>query len=395
MNTIRSTCAALLLVAPLFAQAPAKPMLHLPAGDWTVRDLLTHAEQALRTPIAADAAELAQATGERIRLQFPMRLHPEHGQEAIAALLSARGLLLTRGADGQPEVRATPKGRPQWLRERAVPCSVQELLDHPFRHGVVRTELRTSVQAPMLTEMLRMSAASGAATPLCEAMADGIVCTGTSDAVRLAITQVAALDPQVAATLQPADPVSIVSMAKGKAVELPAGEHRLTDLVDLMAKNAGINIGMSPALAASTTKAMVATAQQLDWQHGANVLTKLLWQHRVLFLELDVRHGLYEAVLVENPRQAPPMTRASTRTVDEAIAAADITMYVSVQWKAKHLGIDKRMELVREAMRGGDANGIGMFTACGTPDGLLLSGMSPQIAQLLTSLQAADQPTGG
>ena len=395
MSTLRLTCAALLLVAPLFAQAPATPTLHIPAGDWTVRDLLTQAEQALRTPITADATELAQATAERIRLQFPLALDPAHGQEAIAALLSARGLLLTRGANGAPEVRATPKGKPEWLREHAVPCTLQELLDYPFRHGVVRTELRTSVQAQMLTEMLRMSAASGAATPSCEAVRDGIACTGTSDAVRHAITQVAALDPQFAAALPQASHVSIVGGKKGDAVALPAGDHPLVDVVDVLAKNGGFNIVLSPTLAASAAKLTTAKAQQFDWQHGPGALTTLLWQHRVLLLELDVRHGLYEAVLVENQRQAPPMTRASTRTVDEAIAAADCTMFIAVQWKAKHLGIDKRMELVRAAMGGGDPSGIGMFTACGTPDGLLLSGLSPQIAKLLKALQAADQPSGG
>jgi hypothetical protein len=395
MNLVRSSCAALLLVAPLFAQTPAAPKLHIPAGDWTVRDLLTHTEQALRTPIAADAAELAQATAERIRLQFPLALDPAHGQEALAALLSTRGLLLARGEGGRPEVRATPKGKPDWLRERAVASPVQDLLDHPFRHGVVRTELRTSVDVPMLNNMLRISAAGGAATPICEAAKEGIVCIGTSDAVRHAIAQVAAMDPQFATTLQPAGPVSIVSTAKGVPVELPAGEHRIADVVDLLARCSGFNIVLSPALAASAAKIKVAKAQQFDWQRGPNGLTTLLWQHHVLLLELDVRHGLYEVVLVDNPKQAPAVTRAAARTVEQALAAADCVLYIGVRFKAQHLDSTQLMNHVRLTMQAAAQESSVFTTVLAMPDGLLITGLSPVVAELLQKLQAADQPRRG
>lgn len=396
MNALRHTCAALLLVAPLFAQAPAtNQKLHIPAGDWTVRDLVTHAEQALRTPITADASELARATAEHIRLQFPLALDPEHGQEALAALLSSRGLLLTRGAGGRTEVRATPKGHPEWLRDSAAPSTVQELLDHPFRHGVVRTELRTSVAVPMLTNMLRVSAAGGAAVPICEAAEHGITCIGTSDAVRHAITQVAAMDPQFAATLQPTGPISIVNAAKGGPVELLAGEHPIADLVDLLARNGGINIVQSPAVAAITAQATVQEKQQLDWQHGPNTLTTLLWQHHVLLLELDVRHGLYEAVLVANPTQQPAVSRASQRTVEEALAAAGCVAFITVHFEARSLDSTQLMNTVRQAMRGVAQNSGGSMTAIATPSGLQITGLSPRVAELLTTLQAADQPRRG
>ena len=303
MKLARYTCAALWLVAPLLTQAPAAgARLHIPAGQWSVRDLLTHAEQALRTPIAADASELALGSAEPVGLQFDLILDPERGYEALAALLSTRGLLLSRDGEGNTEVRATPRGNPDWVSERAVSTTLADLLDHPNRHGTVRVALPTTTKADMLINLLRPAAATGGATPTCEQAENSIVCTGTAAAVLLAVNQVAVFDPVFAGALPQQAPISIVSAAKGGPVELPAGEHRVPTLVALLAKNAGVNIVMSPAVAKLTSPVTVAKAETLDFATGANRLTTLLWDHRVLFLELDVRHWLYEVVLVDNLR---------------------------------------------------------------------------------------------
>lgn len=396
MNPVRLTCAALLLVAPLLAQTPAPAArLHIPAGTWSVRDLLTQAEQALRTPIVAEPAELALGSATAVRLQNDLVLDPEHGREAIAALLATRGLLLTRDAAGRTEVKAAPRGKPDWLRERAVPTTVAELLEHPFRNGVVRVELATTASADMLTNLLRVAAATGNPTPTCEAAGKGIACTGTSEAVRLAVTQLAAIDPQFAAVLQPPPPVSIVGNAKLRAVELTAGEHPITDLVDLLAANVGINVVLAPAVAAATKTVVVEKPLQLGLQNGPIALTTLLWQQRVLFLELDVRHGLYEVVLVDDPRQVPAVGRASRRTVDEALAAADCVMFVAVPFAARHLDNAQIMAHLRAAMGNANPKDGGFLSALGTENGVLITGLSPQVAALLRELQTADQPRRG
>lgn len=391
MNLALPTCAALLLVAPLLTQAPAAPTrLHIPAGQWSVRDLLTHAEQALRTPIAADATELALASAEPVGLQFDLTLDPERGYEALAALLSTRGLLLSKDDKGNTEVRATPRGNPDWVSERAVPTTLADLLDHPHRHSTVRVTLQTTSKPDMLINMLRMAAATGSATPTCEQAENGIVCTGTAAAALLAVTQLAVFDPLFASSLPQRTPISIVSTAKGGPVELTAGEHGVPELVALLAKNQGINIVMSPAVAKLTNPVPVAKAEALDFATGANRLTTLLWQHHVLFLELDVRHGLYEVVLVDNPRQAPGVVRASQRTVEAALAAADCAMYISVPFTAKNLDAGQLMEHVRTAMRAADPRAVSLISIWSTENGVWITGLSPQVAGLLRKLQAAD-----
>ena len=395
MNCLRQTCAALLLASPLFAQNSAAPArLHIPAGTWSVRDLLTHAEQALRTPILADANELALADAAPVRLQVELTLDPELGREALSALLGTRGVLLTRSEGGQIEARATPRGTPEWLLERAVPTKLLSLLEHPHRDSVVRVELQTTQPIGVLTSLLGFTAATGGATPICTPIAGGIACTGTSDAVLGAVTQLAAVDPQFAAMLKPLPPMSILGSARSVTVELKAGAHPLPELVDLLAKSSGINVVMSPAVAACATKVEMEKARSLDFRTGADTLTTLLWANQVLLLELDVRHGLYEAVLVENQRQMPALVRASRRTVEEALEATNCVMYVAVPWQPEHLDADASMVIVRNAVKSA-APGIGTLLVLGVPDGLLLAGLSPQVAALLRELRAADKAQRG
>ena len=395
MNLLLPTCAPLLLLAAAFAQAPAaRPQLHIPAGDWSVRDLLTQAEQALRTPIVADDEELAQASAPRVQLQFPLALDPEHGRDALAALLTTRGLLLTRDPKGRTEVKAVPRGRADWLAERAVPTTVQALLDHPHRDSIVKVPLQTATPMEVVRNLLRMTAPRSGPAPTLEAHDGGILCTGTSDAVRHAVLQLAAMDPAFAATLAPNAASDLVYATKGGAVELAAGEYLLADLVQLLGRQSGVNIVLSPAVQEQTAKVRVAGAQHLDARTGANVLTTLLWQERVLVLDLDVRHGLYEAVLVADPRQMPAPARASTRTVEEALAAADGVAYIAVKFTAQHLDPTQLMGIVRETMQAAPPGQMGTIVST-VPDGLWITGLSPTVAPLLAKLRAADEARRG
>lgn len=395
MNFLLPSCAPLLLLAAAFAQAPAaRPQLHIPAGDWSVRDLLTHAEQALRTPIVADDEELALASAPRIRLQFPLALDPTHGRDALAALLTTRGLLLTRDPMGRTEVKAVPRACADWLTERAAPTTVQALLDHPHRDSVVQVPLRTATPLEVVQSLLRMSAARSGPAPTLAKHEGGILCTGTSEAVRHTVLQLAAMDPAFAATLDQRSSVDIVNTAKGGTVELPAGEHSLADVLDLLARNGGVNIVRSPAVQAQTTKVKVGKPQSLDARTGANVLTTLLWQERVLVLDLDVRHGLYEAVLVDDPRQMPAPARASARTVDEALAAADSVAYIAVKFTVQHLDATHLMGIVRETMQAAPAGQMGTIVST-VPDGLWITGLTPTVAPLLAKLRAADEARRG
>ena len=389
-----SLLAATLLVAALSAQdVPADGSI--PAGAWTVRELLARAEQALDLEITADPQQLAAATTEPLRLQYPVKLDAGSGREAVAALLSTRGLLLVDDNRGDLTVKATPNGAPGWLREVAVDCTVRELLDFPHRHAVVRVELDSTVPAELLHTQLRTATVvtSDVGVPIVEPGRGGMVLTGPAAAVRHAVAIGATMDPGIASEFTaPEPPIAILSSARGGTVELAAGTHSLRHLVDLLAKNAGIVIVASPALAASTATVVVTGPQQLAWERGSATLLQLLWQQRVQLLELDVRHGLYEAVLVPNSRQAPGMARASRRTTDLVPGLRDMPLYIGVPFRAPHLDATTLRTRAELALRARDLDAT-LLAACSTPDGLWITGLATAVADLLDDLQPAEQPS--
>lgn len=384
------TLGTVLLTTVLIAQdEPSRRRVDLPAGDWPVAQLIAAAAEALGC--SATAIPDLREHGGPIHLPLPLTLDAATGSEALAALLHTRQLLLARDAHGGLVVHA---GRPatfDWLAIAPVYVSWDSLFDHPFAAPLVTVELpRFATPRALAAVLAGKHPASG---PLRVAEVDGIpFATGIPTAVIDVLCLLDAMDPDFATPPQP-QPRIVVSRSRPTAVQLPAGDHLVATVLDAFAAVAGVNVVMEPRLEAAAPVVHLDEPLHLrSWEVGP--LSQLLWRHRVMILNLDVGHALYEAVLVDSPEHAPPRHRASRRSVDALLELDGYITFATTHFEPNRIDMAEVWSCLHIQQRAATAQDLGIHAAQ-TASGVQLTGTTPELTRLLRTLTAAEQRLGG
>jgi hypothetical protein len=379
---------ALLLAAA--APAQKERVFHIPAGDHRLGELLAQCEQALKAPIARD--QIVGIDERRpVHLQHDLALPADAWEDVLASLLFAHDLVLTRGGDRQRhEVLPMParRTRSEWIAQRAESLPLAEFLTRPTRQGPVQVKLATALPAPMATTLLRPVGMGLPGGLVAEATGAELAITGLAGSVRAALATLASNDPGLAAQVAHSQPRAWPRTPATTQHTLPAGTHRLAAIVDALAKATGTNIVLTEAhdLEISLTAPVVGDALAFE-----DELTTLLWEQRIGVLALAPVHGLSLARAVSPVAPATP-NLALPLAVDEVFARPRLQAYAEVTWQAKHVGMDKLMTAVRQAVRvaAAAAGGSGLeFSTTG--NGLLLRGFTSDLRPILQQLRDTDR----
>jgi hypothetical protein len=387
------TLVPIVLAAGLFGQdAPPDRRVELPGGDWPVADLIATAAAALGQPVTLCPPTLFAHALPPIRLPLPLTLDQATGSEALAALLQTRGLLLARHTNGSLTVHSGQPEALDWLAIAPTEVPREQLLDRPHAASLVHVQLplRTPIGAFVAT--LAAQRAQNAPSPRLTLVDNRPGLTGTAEAVLEALDRLGALDAEFAELPEPT-PQVVIGCNLPAPVHLPAGRHSIAAVLDAFASVAGVNVVMAQRLGTAALTVQVDAPLDLRrWE--LEPLSQLLWRHGVLVLDLDPGHALYEAVLVDSPEHAPPLHRASRRTTEEVLACADYVAFATVHYTPEHIDLAEVWRCLCAHQRKSGAGDLGI-RALRTVDGVRLVGTSPELAELLRTLVAAERRVGG
>lgn len=380
---------ALLLATALVGQQNAT--FHLPAGDHRLDQLIARCEQAVKAPIAL--VDLGGIDERRpLHLQCDLALPGDAWEDVLGSLLVAHGLVLTfDAATKRHEVLAAPVGRevPPWVGERARAFAANEFAARPSHQGPVRVSLPGGgKQFAMASAMLRPLAMGMPGGLRVEQRENDLVLVGLGAAVRSGLLAVAAADPVLTAQLPKQAPRPWPRATQPTKHSLPAGKHTLAAVVHCLARATGHNLLLDAALAPESTFE-VATAITGDVDAVEAALTTLLWQQHVVVLGLAPAHGLFLVQQV-TPQQRPAAGMAVGMHGDEVVARPELVAYVQVAYQPRHVGLDKVVPAAMAVMRAGGGP-LSTREALGTPDGLLLRGLTSELRPVLARLQEVDR----
>lgn len=381
--------AALLLATALAGQQNAT--FHLPAGDHRLDQLIARCEQVVKAPIAL--VDLGGIDERRpVHLQCDLALPGDAWEDVLGSLLVAHGLVLTfDAANKRHEVLAAPVGRevPSWVGERARAFAAKEFAARPSHQGPVRVALpgggKQFAMASMMLRPLAMGMPGGLRV---EQRENDLVLVGLGASVRSGLLAVAAADPVLAAQLPKQAPRPWPRATQAAQHSLPAGKHTMAAVVDCLARATGRNLLLDAALAPEPTFE-VATAIAGDVDAVEAALTTLLWQQQVVALGLAPAHGLFLVQKV-TPQQRPAAGMAVCMHGDEVLARPELVAYVQVAYQPRHVGLDQVVPAAMAVMRAG-AGPLSTREALGTPDGLLLRGLTSELRPVLARLQEVDR----
>lgn len=355
---------------------------HLPAGDYTIQQLLEQAGQALRRPIALPDALPADAGP--LRLQCDLALPQQAWEEVLGALLSTRGLVLVRDAAGTGhEALPAPAGMADWIVERATEMTPHELLERRGYLGPVRTVLRTTTPAHQLINVMRPFFAGMPRSFTSEAVDGGLRFVGLARSVRFAIEHVAPHAPDLAVTL-PSGARPWPRPAAPGTHRLDAGSYTAEQLLERLARAQGRNLVASAEVAADATPIEVATAFEGDELRLEERVTALLWTKRVIVLDASTDHRIGEALRFEPPAWPHP-TRAQRVQPDELLARPELVASIATVPAVGNLSQDDVIKAYRGARPapGADSMAISVYA-----NGYLIAGLAPQVTKVLQAIEA-------
>jgi hypothetical protein len=390
-----------LLAAAVSSQSPTPPppappsappaaktaTFHLPAGTYSVAELLQQAGQALRKPIAAPAKLPADAVP--LHLQCDLALPQQSWEDVLSALLASRGLVLVRDAAGTGhEVLPAPAGVEDWVSQRAVVMTPRELVERSAFAGTVSVLAASATPDAQLILLLRPHFArtgAGAGPVITFHPADGGVrFVGMAGPVRSALRTIAPAAPDLAATLPSAAP-PWPRPAEGVTHGLEAGRHGVAHVIDRLAAALGRNVVLAPAVAADTAPLEVAATIEGDGLRFEEQLTALLWTRRVVVLQVSAEHRLGEAVLVE-PGTWPDPTRVHELRPEELLARPELVAWVTTVPDVGALSSADVTAVMRHAAA--IVGGANSMTLGATRSGYRASGLSTEVVGVLQRLEA-------
>lgn len=382
------TCAGSAQI-PLGSQGENLPRaaFHLPAGDYSIEELIDQAEQANRVRITRPR-EFAESS-DVIRLQTPLVLDDMGRQAVIATMLWSRGLLLVRhAAQHTVEVLPTPADTAPWIAELAEDCTAADLFGkHPFgpvrvtlplQQSVERTRSLLTAHAALLRRGCEVGGTPGA-----------ITFTGLGQDVRNAFVRMQVALHGLLPT--PRTPRAW-PRATGEAVELRRRTYAARELVDLLAHTLHRNVLVGRDGEFLTAPIEVGVTQQIDPLRLEEVVTKLLWEVGILVVELIPDRDLFQAVAIDKGRRPTGGLLAAPVAVpmapSELLARQDLVAFVSVTLPLQHVTQREALD-VWEELYGVDArmglNGRPKQAFCCQPD-LQLAGYSVPHAQHMQGL---------
>ncbi|MFY9341188.1 MAG: hypothetical protein WAT39_01780 [Planctomycetota bacterium] len=273
--------------------------VHLPAGDYSIAELISQAEQASRCRITLPAG-FAAASG-RLHLQTAVALDAEGWQVVVGTILWSRGLVLARKATANTyEILPTPADQAAWIADLAEDTSLTALYSrHPYGPVTVTLPIREAIAG---TRSLVSAAFFGRARQ-CEVggVPGAITLTGLGRDVRLALEGLAKVLPNL---LPPQPPPAVWPRPGGEPLELRQGSYTARNLVDLLASALQRNVlaGTDSEFLAAPIE--VAATQRVDPLRLEEVVTRLLWEAGILIVELTPQRDLFQAILVRQGQQA-------------------------------------------------------------------------------------------
>ena len=381
------------LLSAAVAQAnPAAPAakFHLPAGTHSVPQLLEMVSQAVRCPVALDP-DVAAAELEPLQLQRDLALSSNDWEDGLSALLEARGLVVTfDAANRRHEVMAIPTQRTDWLLDRARPMTLAEFATRPGVRGPVRVTMQPAQSPELLINLLRPYLMMRPVAIASEVQGKDLVLTSLAPNVRFALGVFVGLDSTLASCWPAGTPPAWPRAAAGDHT-LAAGSYTIGELLDALALRLGRNILYSAAVAAPDSKIQVAEPIRGDSLAFEAMLSSLLWQSRVLVLELAPHLDLYEAVQVTDPRRLP-LHRAHTISAPELLARPDLVALVRVPYALDEESIPAALIKVRALMANGAAHSVTVGTCHAS---MMFEGLSlhlvPMLQQVTSEPSAEDK----
>jgi hypothetical protein len=381
MRHIARIVVFLSLMTAAVAQAkPAVPTakFHLPAGTHSVPQLLELASQAVRSPVGL-GHDVEAAALEPLRLQRDLVLSSADWEEGLSALLETRGLVVTfDAANRRHEVMVIPTQMTDWLRERARTMTLAELAASPGARGPVQLTLQPAHSPELLGNMLRPYLVQRPVAITSEVEGQTLVLTSLAPNLRFALGVFIGLDATLAASWPAATPPAWPRAATGDHT-LAAGSYTIGELVDALAHRLGRNIPCSAAVTALDQKIKVDEPIRGDSLVFEARLSSLLWQHRVLVLELAPHLDLHEAVHVAEPRRLP-LHRAQSISAPELLARPDLVALVRVPYAIDQGSIPAAMAKIRAIMGKGAVTSVTVGTS---EVGMMFEGLSVHVALML------------
>jgi hypothetical protein len=370
---------------PAATTAPKEPTFHLPAGTYSVAELLQQAGQAIGRPIAAPP----QPAEMPLRLQHALALPRQAWEDVLGALLATRGLALVRTAEGGGhEVLPAPTGMEDWVSARAVSMTPQQVFERSAFAGPVDVLAATTTPTAMLLNVLRPHfppAGAGPRAPIAfKPVEGGLRLIGMAATVRSALQTIASQAPDLAAALPLAPPPWPRAAPRGTH-RLEQGSHLVADVLDRLAAATGRNVVESEPLVGVKVGFSVPATIEGDALQFEERVTALLWaQLRIVVVCISDEQRLDLAVRLLAPGKWPDPASVREVRAAELLARPELVAWVAT---VPDLGALTQRD-VFTVFRGAAGLAPGSsLTLTTMPGGCRICGLSTDVARLLKELE--------
>jgi hypothetical protein len=175
---------------------------------------------------------------------------------------------------------------------------------------------------------------------------------------------------------------------------LPAGELRVTDLVDRCAAYLGRNILVGPnELLHSGVRDQALRLQQpieTNREGCEELLANLLWSKGLALVEVDAASGTLEVIALLGPRGREVGAKVKNRTVAEVLARPNLKVPVTTTIDLQHSNANAVINGLRPFLAGTTGSGGEVHLGASGARSIAVSGTQDQVAKTVGMIRGLD-----
>lgn len=172
---------------------------------------------------------------------------------------------------------------------------------------------------------------------------------------------------------------------------LPAGEHKLVDVTDMIGSYLKLNI-LTESLEAGPKEVKFKQDLRLEGDQALDVLSQLLLANNCALTTLDEKAMLLEVITLNSSGRQTLLRRAAFASPEEIFARPRLGMWVTTTVKLQHIDAQAATNSLRPFFSGSGGSLSVMFGSVGNRDSLLIGGFQNNVAGMLTLLASMDVP---